>query len=132
MGPGPFYAFYRPYHLGHIEAMACVAEAVLDGTALLQPAHGLCTNVFAYAKRDLRAGEVLDGPGGYACYGLIENSADNLDRPGLPICLSADAKILVDLPRDAKVLLRDVELDPNRADLRLFARAVEESDRRRR
>src|SRR5690606_13795387 len=69
MGPGPFYLFYRPYHLGHIEALECVAEAFLDGTARLQPTYGIQTNVYTYAKKDLQAGDVIDGMGGYASYG---------------------------------------------------------------
>ena len=73
MGPGPFYLFYRPYHLGHFEAMASVAEVVLNGRAVLKPDFGFQTNVYAYAKRNLHKGEKLDGIGGYTCYGLIEN-----------------------------------------------------------
>ena len=36
MGSGPFYLFYRPYHLCHIEAIRCIAEAFLDGQDCLQ------------------------------------------------------------------------------------------------
>ena len=56
MGEGPYYVFYRPYHLCHVEAMECVADAVLDGKSLLEPTAGYRTNVFAYAKKDLHAG----------------------------------------------------------------------------
>ena len=81
MGRQPFYLFYRPYHLIHIEAMACVAEAFLDRQSLLKPRYGFCTNVYAYAKKDLREGDELDGIGGYAIYGLIENCAMNEENP---------------------------------------------------
>lgn len=113
MGPGPFYIFYRPYHLGHIEAMTTVAEAVLDRRALLQPTHGLRTNVFAYAKRPLRRGERLDGIGGYACYGLIENCAGEgaAAAPGLPICLADGVTLRRDLARDERVRMEDVRFD---------------------
>ena len=83
----PFYLFYRPYHLCHVEAMRSVAEH-FGCAALLQPAM-FSTNVFAYAKRDLREGERLDGIGGYACYGLIENYHEG--HAGLPICLAEGA-----------------------------------------
>ena len=82
MGPGPLYLFYRPYHLCHVEAAACIAEAVLDGRSLLAPAFGLRTDVMAYAKRPLRAGEQLDGLGGYCVYGLIENRTGSDLPPG--------------------------------------------------
>ncbi len=127
MGKGPFYIFYRPYHLCHIEAFATVAEAVLDGHSLLQPAYGFQTNVYAYAKRDLRAGDKLDGFGGYACYGLIENCVDNEEKPGLPICLAEELTLKRDIPKDQKIYLADSEIDPNREDYRLYSKAVEAS-----
>jgi predicted homoserine dehydrogenase-like protein len=79
MGPGPFYLLYRPYHLCHVEAMRGIAEAVFDRHSLLEPLCGFRTNVFAYAKRQLHAGEIMDGIGGYTCYGLIENCGDGGD-----------------------------------------------------
>ena len=110
LGPGPFYLFHRPYHLGHIEAMACIADAFLDGEAVLQPTCGLTTNVYAYARQDLQAGELLDGIGGYSAYGLIENCSDNRTSPGLPICLADGVRLRRPLKRDDKVLLEDVDL----------------------
>jgi predicted homoserine dehydrogenase-like protein len=129
MGPAPFALFYRPYHLGHIEAMTCVVEAALDGRAVLKPDHGFRTNVFTYAKKDLRAGDILDGLGGYACYGLIENVADGKSNEGVPICLANGITLKRDIAKDERIGLADVEYDPRRADFKLFARAVEHSDR---
>ena len=113
IGPGPFYIFHRPYHLGHIEVMACVVEAFLDGWAVLQPTYGFRTNVYAYAKKDLIQGDDLDGIGGAAAYGLIENCADNRFNPGLPICLAEDVKLRRKIPKDEKILLEDVIYDPD-------------------
>jgi len=129
MGPGPFYLFYRPYHLGHFEAMACVAEAALDGRSVLKPDFGFQTNVYAYAKRDLRKGEKLDGIGGYTCYGLIENCAQNDDHPGLPICLAEDVTLKRDVLKDEKILMTDVTHDANRFDFELYSKALEQSAR---
>lgn len=130
MGPGPFYLFYRPYHLGHFEAMASVAEAALDGRSVLKPNFGFQTNVYAYAKRDLRKGEKLDGIGGYTCYGLIENCAQNEDHPGLPICLADDVTLKRDVSKDEKILMTDVNYDPNRFDFELYFKALEQSTSR--
>jgi predicted homoserine dehydrogenase-like protein len=105
LGSGPFYIFHRPFHLGHIEAMACIAEAYLDGWAVLQPTYGFMTNVYAYAKKDLYQGEALDGIGGYTAYGLIENCVDNQVHPGLPICLAEDVTMRRDIRRGEKILL---------------------------
>ncbi len=109
MGPGPFYVFYRPYHLGHIEAMHGVAEAYLDNSARLQPRFGMKTNVYCYAKKDLKPGDLLDGMGGYTNYGLIENIEDNVAKPGLPQLLSENVRVARDIPKDQKILLSDCE-----------------------
>lgn len=125
MGPGPYYLFYRPYHLGHIEAMRTVAEAVLDGRAVLQPPHdGFRTNVYAYAKRPLRCGERLDGIGGYACYGLIENCHEAGHRSGLPICLADDVTLLRDVAADERLSLSDVSFREDDAAHRLYTERV--------
>jgi predicted homoserine dehydrogenase-like protein len=124
LGKGPFYVFERPYHLVHVEAMKCILEAFLDRDPLLQPTHGFKTNVYTYAKRDLRKGERLDGIGGYASYGLIENCSENLRRPGLPICLADDVTLNREVARDQKILLEDVDYNPGRMDYSLFALAA--------
>jgi predicted homoserine dehydrogenase-like protein len=125
LGPGPFYVFHRPYHLGHIEAMACIAEAFLDGWAVLQPTHGFMANVYAYAKKDLRQGEVLDGIGGYAAYGLIENCAENQALPGLPICLAEDVALRHHVRKDEKILLEDVLFEASDARFETFRLAMQ-------
>ena len=65
MGDGPYYLFYRPYHLCHLETPRVIAESVLDGEILLQPEFGQITDVLAYAKRSVRSGtRVEHGIGG--------------------------------------------------------------------
>lgn len=128
MGPGPFYLFYRPYHLGHIEALPCVAEAVLDGRARLQPTHGFRTNVFTYAKKDLEAGEVLDGMGGYAAYGLIENYV-NGRADGLPICLAENVTLKRPIAKDQPILMSDIDYDANAFQFQFYAQALAQSQR---
>lgn len=123
MGRGPFYLFYRPYHLCHVEAMASMVRTVLDAESLLQPACGFRTNVYAYAKRPLRRKETLDGIGGFACYGLIEN-IDTLRPAGLPICLAEGVTLKRDIAPDGRILLEDVEVDPHRPDFDLYAKAL--------
>lgn len=124
MGRGPFYLFYRPYHLCHIEAMRSIAEACLDGVSLLKPDFGFQANVYAYAKRDLREGERLDGIGGYMCYGLVENAGESASNRGLPICLADGALLQHCIPRNEKILLEDVELSRNGDAWRLYNLAL--------
>ena len=127
MGNGPFFLFYRPYHLCHVESMACILEAVHERRSLLEPVYGFQTNVYTYAKQDLRQGDLLDGLGGYLSYGMIENEIDNRDRPGLPICLTQNLRLKRNLRRDEKIYWDDVLIDSNREDFRLFAKAMRSS-----
>jgi len=108
---GPFYVFHQPYHLGHFEYLASVVEAYLDNWAILQPGFGLKTNVYTYAKKDLKKGDTLDGIGGYCTYGLIENTIDNQIQPGLPICLAEDVTINRDILKDEKIFLEDINFE---------------------
>lgn len=128
MGNGPFYVFYRPYHLSHVEAMSSVAGVYLDRRHDLRPDFGMKTNVYAYAKRALHAGETLDGIGGYNCYGLIENVRGKNPGAGMPICLATDMKLVRDVARDERITMQDVAFDPARNDLKLYALALEFSD----
>lgn len=108
VGPGPFYLLTRPYHLVHIEAMRTVLEVARSGRSLVAPEHGMRTEVITYAKRALRAGEVMDGAGGFATYGLIENRADG-SATGLPILLSDGVRLRRDIAPDARIAWDDVD-----------------------
>ncbi len=125
MGPGPFYVFYRPYHLCHVEAMASIARAVLDNEMLLEPKGGFRTNVYVYAKRDLNRGEQLDGVGGFTCYGMIENCGASWQEEGLPICLSEGLRLNREVRKGEPISLRGVTYDPNSAGFELCAQARE-------
>lgn len=124
VGPGPYYVFSRPYHLGHIEAMHCVAEAYLEGTARLQPVYGMRTNVTTYAKRDLKAGDKLDGMGGFNSYGLIENLREEKGSPGLPILLNENLRLKRDVARDERITFDDVEFDAKDRAFELYFQAL--------
>lgn len=89
MGAGPDYLFFRPYHLCHLETPLSVAEAVLYREPTIAPKGGPVTEVVAVAKRDLRAGEVLDGIGGYTVYGQVDSMERS--RGLLPIGLAQNA-----------------------------------------
>lgn len=139
MGEGPHYLFYRPYHLCHVECIASVLAPVLFREALLTPDQGFATNVFAYAKRDLRAGETLDGIGGATVYGQVEavgaaggsagGSAGARGHPGLPVCLAEDVRLVRDLAADAPIAMADIEIPAGRADFAAFEKARNASRR---
>ena len=63
VGKGPYYAFFRPYHLTSLEVPLTCARAVLTGKADMVPLDTPVAEVCAVAKRDLKAGEKLDAIG---------------------------------------------------------------------
>jgi predicted homoserine dehydrogenase-like protein len=114
LGDGPLYMFYRPFHLTHLEAPLSVARAVLFGDATIAPAGGPVCEVTTMAKRDLEAGEELDGIGGYNCYGLIDNLEDARREDVLPIGLAAGARLTRAIAADQPISNADVELPQGR------------------
>jgi predicted homoserine dehydrogenase-like protein len=114
LGTGPLYSFYTPYHLCHFEVPLSVARAVLCGDPVLQPLGAPTVEVVTTAKRDLAAGEVLDGLGGYMSYGQCENARPARDERLLPMGLAGGCRLLHDVPKDAVLRYDDVELPGGR------------------
>lgn len=67
LGPGPYYTFYRPYHLTSLEVPLSAARAVLHGRVDMRALARPSAEVSALAKKDLAVGERLDAIGEY-CY----------------------------------------------------------------
>jgi predicted homoserine dehydrogenase-like protein len=114
MGEGPLYTFYTPFHLSPIEAPNSVARAVLFGDAPLKPLAGPVADVITIAKRDVKAGETLDGIGGYLSYGTIDNADTCAEQNLLPMGLSEGCVLKRDLPIDAAITYDDVDVPKNR------------------
>ncbi len=112
LGDGPFYCFYTPYHLPHVQISMTIARAVLFRDATVAPIGGPVCDVIAMAKRDLREGEVLDGIGGFMCYGDIENVARC--RGALTMGQSEGCRVRHAIPKDRAMTLEDVELPAGR------------------
>lgn len=108
LGNGPFYVFYTPFHLPHIQIASTIARAVLFGDATVTPAAGPVCEVVTVAKRDLKAGERLDGIGGFCAYGLIENTAAARRVAALPIGLSDGCLLLRNKSKDDVISFDDV------------------------
>jgi predicted homoserine dehydrogenase-like protein len=121
MGDGPFYVFYTPFHLPHLQIASTIGRAGALDDATVTPLDGPRCEVVAVAKRDLRAGETLDGIGGYTAYGLIENAAAARRVDALPMGLSEGCVLRRDVPRDSVVTAADVVMPPERLSDRLWA-----------
>src|SRR5262245_62550156 len=73
LGDGPFYVFYTPYHLPHLQLPSTIGRAVVLRDPTVSPLGAPVCEVVTVAKRNLKAGERLDGVGGFCAYGLIDN-----------------------------------------------------------
>ncbi len=107
---GRYAALYRPAHLIGLELGISVAAAALRGEATGAPT-GFRADVVATAKRDLAAGERLDGEGGYTVWGRLLPAADALALGGLPIGLAHDVRLRQAVPLGRLVRWADVEID---------------------
>jgi predicted homoserine dehydrogenase-like protein len=114
LGPGPLYSFYTPYHLCHFEAPISVARVALCGDAVLQPIDGPRIDVVTTAKTDLKAGEVIDGLGGYMTYGQCETYGESRAENLLPIGLAQGCRLRRDLAKDSVLTYEDVEVPAGR------------------
>ncbi|MBV8053302.1 MAG: NAD(P)-dependent oxidoreductase [Acidobacteriaceae bacterium] len=109
LGDGPFFVFYTPFHLPHIQIPSTIGRAVILRDPTVAPLAGPVCEVLSMAKRDLKAGERLDGVGGFCTYGLIDNRAAARAVDALPIALSEGCVLRRDIPKDAVISFADVD-----------------------
>ena len=107
---GRFAAMYKPYHLIGLELNISVLSAVLRGEPTGQP-RDFRGDVVAVAKRDLRAGEVLDGEGGSTVWGKLMPAQASLKAGALPIGLAHNVRLTADIAHGQMVRWTDVEID---------------------
>jgi len=114
LGDGPFYVFYTPFHLPHIQIASTIGRAVILRDPTVAPIAGPVCEVVTVAKRDLKAGERLDGIGGFCTYGLIDNATAARATAALPIALSDGCLMRSDVSKDAVLTFEDVEVPAGR------------------
>lgn len=112
MGPGPNYVLFRPYHLTSIETPITAAMAVLDRQPTIVPGCGLVAETVTVAKKDLRAGETLDGIGGFTVYGTIEKADTARQIGAVPLGLvNGKTKLLKDVKKGELITYDMAALD---------------------
>jgi predicted homoserine dehydrogenase-like protein len=92
MGHGPYFTFFRPYHLTSLEVPLTCARAVLYGKADMVPMPKPVAEVCAVAKRDIRPGETIDQIGEYCYRAWIMTSEEARMAGAVPCGLLAGAK----------------------------------------
>ena len=114
MGDGPLYTFYTPYHLCHLETPLTAARAVLFDDPSVTPLAGPVCDVITKAKKDLKVGEVLDGIGGFTCYGELEKSEICQQENLLPMGLNEGCVLKRDVKIDQPISYDDILLPQGR------------------
>jgi predicted homoserine dehydrogenase-like protein len=114
LGDGPFYVFYTPFHLPHIQIASTIGRAVILHDPTVAPIAGPVCEVVPVAKRGLKAGERLDGIGGFSAYGLIDNATAARAMAALPIALSDGCLMRRDVSKDCVLTFEDVEVPAGR------------------
>ena len=111
MGSGPNYVLYRPYHLTSLETPITIYDACVNHKATIAPTEGIVTEVITIAKKDLKAGDILDGIGGYTVYGSLEEYEKAKVENLVPIGLIENAKVLKDIKKGETINYNMVKLD---------------------
>jgi predicted homoserine dehydrogenase-like protein len=93
LGAGPYYTFYRPYHLTSLEVPLSCARAVLYGTADMRPLPHPTSEVCAVAKKDLHPGDTLDSLGEYCYRAWIMTYEEAKASHAIPCGLLENAKV---------------------------------------
>ncbi|MFY7794785.1 MAG: NAD(P)H-dependent oxidoreductase [Chitinophagaceae bacterium] len=114
MGKGPLYSFYTPMHICHFDFPISIARIALGRDPVIAPDFGPMVDVISLAKRDLRAGEVIDGLGGFHTYGECETYDRTVTDRLLPIGLAEGCTLVRDVPKDAALTYADVRLPEGR------------------
>jgi len=124
LGDGPLHMFYTPYHIPPMQLPHSVARAVLFKDPTITPRGAPTCDTITYSKRDLKAGERLDGMGGFTCYGMVDRY--DVCRKGdyLPMAVSLDCLLKRDVPKDEPITYADVDLPRGRIVDRLRAEQV--------
>ncbi|HBX26015.1 MAG TPA: flagellar biosynthesis protein FlgA, partial [Gammaproteobacteria bacterium] len=107
---GRFSAMYKPFHLIGLELNISILSAAL----LKKPTGSTLdfnSDVVATAKRGLKAGEILDGEGGFTVYGKLMPASKSLKMGGLPIGLAHHVKLKNNVNIDQQISWDDVEID---------------------
>ncbi|MBJ6126643.1 NAD(P)H-dependent oxidoreductase [Microvirga splendida] len=121
---GRYAAMYKPFHLIGLELSISVLSAALRGepTGSTRAWRG---DAVAVTKRDLKAGETLDGEGGYTVYGRLAPAARSKAGRMLPIGLAHGVRLTRDVAAGAVVTEDDVSLDAERLAVRVRREMVE-------
>lgn len=110
-GDRDHHILYRPFHLCSLETPITIARAVLEQDTAIVPMGAPVSETVCVAKKDIKAGEKIDGIGGFCVRGVLETHEDMKKNANIPIGLIAGAVAKKDIKDGAFLTMDDVELD---------------------
>jgi predicted homoserine dehydrogenase-like protein len=102
MGDGPYYTFYRPFHLCNVETPVSVAEAVIYGESTIVSTR-MVSEVATIAKRDLKAGETVGEIGSPDILGRTYVYEEARARRAIPLGIAPGGTVVQDVARGEMV-----------------------------
>ncbi|MBO0411370.1 Gfo/Idh/MocA family oxidoreductase [Enterococcus hulanensis] len=119
-GDRDHHILYRPYHLASLETPITIAKAVLNHDHAIVPLGAPISETVAVAKKDIKAGEKIDGIGGYCVRGVLETHADLVKNNNVPIGLVGGSSVAKRDIKDGTFLTYDdIEIDESTTVYRL-------------
>ena len=113
LGKGPYYTFYRPYHLCSLEVPLTCVRAVLYGRADMAPIAVPTAEVCAVAKRELRPGDALDAIGEYTYRAWAMTVQDARAQQAVPCGLIEGGKVTQPIRKGELLTYANVAVDEN-------------------
>ena len=107
---GRYFTLYKRWHLIGLEVGVSVASVALRNEPTGVATHWNA-DVVATAKRDLKAGELLDGEGGYTVWGKLLPAATSKKMGGLPLGLAHGVKVVRPVAKGQSLSWDDVAMD---------------------
>ena len=108
---GKYTALWRPYHLIGLEVGISIANVVLRGEPTGAPVAGPIGETVCATRKPMRAGEIIDGEGGYAAYGLLTTAQRAQSERLVPMGLAGGLQLRHDVGKDHPISEADVEFD---------------------
>ena len=107
---GQYAMLYRPTHILGLELGKSVASTALLGVPTGCPS-AFVADMVSVAKKDLKPGELLDGPGAFAVYGQLLPADESLQYRYLPTGLTEKTKVVRPVKKDTILTYDDVAID---------------------
>ena len=118
IGTGPYYSFFRPYHLTSLEVPLTAARIMLYGKADMVPLPQPVAEVCAVAKRDLATGETFDAIGETCYRSWTMTTVDARSEGAIPVGLLEGGKVTAPVKKGQLLTAANAAPDPT---TRLFA-----------